>query len=205
MCDTDLLLYLALSLSFFSTHFLFFSCASCFIRLVIYRLFSNFPSRSFQFSFDSCFIEINTRIYYIHDVWPFVCVLAFEPNAVFLIFFFLSCCRLAFVLFLAHSVLFFLFLRSFTDSPNYFSAVVSELSSFYFLIVSFSYSVQCFLQRFLFKYILYTHTVHTRKKKEKNRYTRCENGYLFENQFQTNFVANFCVYVEFSFKAKNRF
>lgn len=181
---------------------LIFSYASCFIQLVIYRLFSNFPSHSFQFSFDSWFYWnkyedlLYTRclpICLCTHIWAKRCFFWYSNR-----FFFgyplpLSKCCLTFSFCLKFSF------RSFTDSPNYFSAVTSELSSLslslrlstsyymYFLIVSISCSVRCFLCRFLFK----QHT---------EAYTRArslQDGYSLENQFQTNLVASFwfCVYV----------
>lgn len=161
MCDTDLLLFHSLfsCLLFRACFFmslLIFSCASCFIRLVIYRLFSNFPSRSFQFSLDSCFIEINTRIYYIHDVCPFVS--SDSSQTLFLdiiLFVFCSCYCLAFVILklLLLSRFFFSLIR-----PIIFRRSLLSCLLFVFLIVSFSCSVRCFLRRFLFKQNKHTHT-----------------------------------------------
>lgn len=163
-CVTPICFYLALSLFLFHSLFIFLLCqlfySPCYLSFVLQfsvALFSIFVRFLFYWNkYEDLLYTRCLTICLCTSIWAKRCFLIFfvllPPGFRFfsrlLVFFFLS-----------------LSLCSFTDSPNYFSAVASELSSFYFLIVSFSCSVQCFLRRFLFKYILYTNSAHTQKKK----------------------------------------
>lgn len=129
--------------------YIFFTVAVC-LRLC--QLFYSSGYLSFvlqfcvaQFSFDSRFIEINTRIYYTHDVWPFVCAVTAGYSTLFAMYDICCCCFFVFrVLFLftcdqIASCCIFLdvansYARFFTNSPNYFSAAVLSSSSLELLL-----------------------------------------------------------------------
>lgn len=94
---------------FFPVRLYFVIYIFCFTVAVCLRLCQLFYSSGYlsfvlqfcvaQFSFDFRFIEINTRIYYTHDVWPFVCAVTAGYSTLFAMYDICCCCCSIFLFF----------------------------------------------------------------------------------------------------------